>query len=117
MYCYQCQETAGNAGCTVRGVCGKTDETARLQDLLVHVLKGLAIYGEKAKDGGMWEKKYGRFTAQALFATITNANFDNDRLVSLIEEGLKLRNELKERCGGDAGDLHDSALWFSNDVA
>lgn len=118
MFCYQCQETAKNNGCTVQGVCGKKEDTARLQDLLVYVLKGLAIYGEKAKEAGAVDRKYGRFTAQALFTTITNANFDNDRLVSLIREGLKLRDELKKQCGDDAsGALHDSAVWFSDDVA
>jgi len=118
MFCYQCQETAKNTGCTVQGVCGKKEDTAGLQDLLVYVLKGLALYGEKAKEAGTVDRKYGRFTAQALFATITNANFDNDRLISLVREGLKLRDELKKQCGGDgSGALHDSAVWFSDDVA
>ena len=55
---------------------------------------------------------------QALFATITNANFDNDRLTSLIREGLNLQNELKKKCEGDfPEELHDSAVWFSDDVA
>jgi len=48
MFCYQCQETAKNEGCTIRGVCGKTEETANLQDLLIYVLKGISIWGEKA---------------------------------------------------------------------
>ncbi len=118
MFCYQCQETTKNSGCNVKGVCGKTEETAKLQDLLVYVLKGIAIYAEKAKEAGTSDRKYGRFTAQALFATITNVNFDNDRLISLIREGLKLRNELKKKYEGDiSGELHDSAVWFSDDVA
>jgi len=118
MFCYQCQETVKNAGCDIKGVCGKTEETANLHDLLVYVLKGLAIYAEKAKEAGSLDIKYGRFATKALFATITNANFDNDRLISLIQEGLKLRDELKKKCGGDAlVVLHDSAVWFSDDVA
>jgi hydroxylamine reductase len=118
MFCYQCQETAKNAGCDVKGVCGKTEDTARLQDLLVYVLKGLAIYAEKAKAAGTLDSKYGCFTAEALFATITNVNFDNDRLISLIREALKLRNELKKKYGVDiSGTLHDSAVWFSDDAA
>lgn len=118
MFCYQCQETAKNTGCSVKGVCGKTEETANLQDLLVYVLKGLSIYGEKVKETEKSDRKYGLFIAQALFATITNANFDNERLIALIRDGLKLRNDLKKKCEGDiSGKLHDSAVWFSNDVA
>ncbi|MDD5722946.1 MAG: hydroxylamine reductase [Syntrophales bacterium] len=118
MFCYQCQETAKNSGCDVKGVCGKTEETAKFQDLLLYVLKGLAIYAEKAKEAGKSDGEYGLFTAQALFATITNVNFDNNRLVSLIREGLKLRNDLKKNFGGDIpGELHDCAVWFSDDVA
>jgi hydroxylamine reductase len=52
MFCYQCQETAKNVGCDVKGVCGKTEDMAKFQDLLVYVLKGLAIYAEKAKEAG-----------------------------------------------------------------
>ena len=118
MFCYQCQETVKNAGCDIKGVCGKTEETANFHDLLVYVLKGLAIYAEKAKNAGTLDSKYGRFTTRALFATITNANFDNDRLISLIQEGVKLRDELKKKCGVDVpGALHDSAVWLSDDVA
>ncbi|HOO89732.1 MAG TPA: hydroxylamine reductase [Syntrophales bacterium] len=118
MFCYQCQETAKNTGCTIKGVCGKTEETANLQDLLLYVLKGLSIYGEEAKKGGPLDRKYGSFIAQALFATITNVNFDNDRLIALIKEGLKLRNELRKKCESHIPEeMHDSALWFSDDVA
>ncbi len=118
MFCFQCQETARNEGCNVRGVCGKTGETANLQDLLVYVLKGLALYSEKAKAAGTLDRKYGRFTIEALFATITNVNFDNDRIIELIREGLKLRKELQEKFGKDMpADLHDSAIWFSDDIA
>jgi len=49
MFCFQCQETAKNEGCTVRGVCGKSEDTANLQDLLIDTLRGFAIYGEKAR--------------------------------------------------------------------
>jgi hydroxylamine reductase len=115
MFCYQCQETAKNEGCGIRGVCGKTEETANLQDLLIYVLKGLAIYAEKAKAAGTLDSSYGRFTIEALFATVTNVNFDNDRIIELIRETLNLRNELKEKYG--ATDVHDSAVWFSDDVA
>jgi hydroxylamine reductase len=117
MFCYQCQETVKNEGCNIKGVCGKTEEISNLQDLLVYVLKGLSIYAEKAKAAGALDNKYGRFTIEALFATITNVNFENDRIIMLIREALKLRDELKKKYETDMpADLHDSAVWFSDDV-
>lgn len=117
MFCYQCQETTKNVGCSVKGVCGKTEETANLQDLLVYVLKGISIYGTIAKEKGDTDKTPGRFIARALFATITNVNFDNDRLIELIREGITLRDTLKARFAASATeDLHDSALWYSDDA-
>ena len=126
MFCFQCQETAKNTGCTIKGVCGKPEETANLQDLLIYVLKGISIYGEKAKALGIFDKKIGLFIAQALFATITNANWDNQRFISLIKEGLKLREELKakfwtatkEKNGEESAEqLHPSATWYSDDAS
>lgn len=118
MFCYQCQETAKNEGCSIRGVCGKTEETSNLQDLLIYVLKGIAIYSNQAKEIGVSDARYGRFVIEALFATVTNVNFDSDRIIELIREALKLRNELKEKCSVDVPvDLHDSAVWCSDDVA
>ena len=126
MFCFQCQETAKNTGCTVRGVCGKPEDTANLQDLLIEVLRGIAVYGEKAKELGISNKGSGLFVAQALFTTITNANWDNQRFISLIKEGLKVREELKdsflsaykEKNGQEfSEELHDSAVWYSDDEA
>jgi hydroxylamine reductase len=118
MFCFQCQETVKNKGCNIKGVCGKTKETANLQDLLVFVLKGIAIYTEKAKEAGTLDSKYGRFTIEALFATITNVNFDSDRIIELIREALKLRDELKKKYEANMpGASHDAAVWFSDDVA
>ena len=96
MFCYQCQETAGNVGCKIRGVCGKQPETAGLQDLLVYVTKGIAVLAQ-AKAGDI--KAEGRFVFQALFSTITNANFDNARLISLINQGIALRDNLAATLG------------------
>ena len=117
MFCYQCQETVKNEGCTVKGVCGKTEETSNLQDLLIYLLKGIAICAEKAKEKGPLDSKYGRFMMEALFATITNANFDSDRIIGMIREALRLRGELRQACGAalPAG-LHDCAVWDSDDV-
>jgi len=118
MFCYQCQETAKNIGCSVKGVCGKTEATANLQDLLIYVVKGLAIYGTIAHEQGNTDKTPGVFITKALFATITNVNFDNDRLTELIREGLQLRNELRAKYAASVPEnLHDSAVWYSDDVA
>jgi len=126
MYCFQCQETAKNKDCTVKGVCGKTEDTSNLQDLLIYVLRGIAIYSEKARKLGISNKENGLFVAQALFTTITNANWDNDRFIELIKEALKRREALKDRFlaaykekyGKDFDEeLHHSATWFSDDVA
>ncbi len=125
MFCFQCQETAKNTGCTIKGVCGKPEETANLQDLLIYVLRGIAVYGEKAKELGINDKETGLFIAQALFTTITNANWDNDRFIALIKDALKHRDALKdkflaaykEKNGKDFDEnLHHSATWFSDDV-
>ena len=126
MFCFQCQETAKNEGCTVKGMCGKPEETANLQDLLIYALRGVAVYCEKAKELGISDKEDGLFVAQALFATITNANFDNERIIELIKEALNRRETLKEKFlaaykeknGRDFDEaLHHSATWFSDNVA
>ncbi len=126
MFCFQCQETAKNQGCTVKGVCGKPEETANLQDLLIYVLKGISIYGEKAKELDIEDRKTGLFIAEALFATITNVAWDNDRIIGLVKEALKVRDELKskfmaaykEKNGQEFSEqLHDSAVWYSDDEA
>ncbi len=126
MFCYQCQEAAKNTGCTVKGMCGKSEETANLQDLLIYALKGIAVYGENAKELGFSYGDNGLFMAKALFTTITNGNFDNDRLTELIKEALSRKESLKEsfrsaykeKMGRDFNEpLHDSAAWYSDDVA
>ncbi len=126
MFCFQCQETAKNTGCTVKGVCGKPEDTANLQDLLIHVLRGIAVYAEKLTEFDVSDKETGLFAARGLFATITNSNWDNDRFVAMIREGLERRDQLrgkflaayKEKNGRDFDEpLHDSATWSSDDVA
>jgi hydroxylamine reductase len=121
MFCFQCQETARNTGCTVAGVCGKNEETANLQDLLIFVLRGIAVYGEKANESGISLKGPGLFIARSLFATITNANFDDERFIALIREALAVRDGIKDQIvaekGEEAlGELPDAATWTSNDL-
>lgn len=126
MYCFQCQETAKNTGCTVRGVCGKPEDTASLQDLLIFVLKGIAIYAERLKALGIRDRHTGLFVVQCLFATITNANWDNERIMALVREALERRNALKvqflaaykQKHGKPfAESLPDAAIWQPGDAA
>jgi hydroxylamine reductase len=117
MFCFQCQETAKNQGCTVKGVCGKTEETANIQDLLLYTLRGIALWHQKAVELGVEETtRTGRFILGALFATITNANFDEKSILDMLEHALTLREQLRtkvlEKAGTDcAHGLHDAATW------
>ena len=112
MFCFQCQETAKNTGCTVKGVCGKPEETADLQDLLIYLCKGISIYGEKLKEIGTMDKKAARFVCKALFTTITNVAWDDDVIIDRIKEGFKVRDILREKVGSAmSGMLPDCATW------
>jgi hydroxylamine reductase len=102
MFCYQCQETAKGQGCTTRGVCGKTAEISALQDLVIWLLKGLSFYGVEARKRGIVDLQADRLVAEALFATITNVNFDAERFVALAHEIVSLRDGLKARLAGQA---------------
>ncbi len=93
MFCYQCEQTAKGMGCTVRGVCGKDPQVAALQDLLVHALKGLSMYARRARPLGHQDPETDVFTAEALFATLTNVNFDAEDM----QRFLLRAHELKER--------------------
>ena len=94
MFCFQCQETLKNEGCVKNGVCGKKEITAELQDVLVYALKGISLLEEKAAAAGKEDMEVGRFISRALFATVTNVNFDDTKLIALIEEGLALKKDL-----------------------
>ena len=126
MFCFQCQETAKNQGCTVKGMCGKPEETADLQDLLIYVCKGISVYGEKLKELGIVDQKAGRLICKALFMTITNVAWDDNVIIDHIKEALKVREEVKgkflaayrEKYGKEFSDsLPDCATWYSNDDA
>ncbi|GAB6191356.1 hydroxylamine reductase [Desulfocastanea catecholica] len=96
MFCFQCQETAKNTGCTIKGMCGKPEETANLQDLLIFVLRGIAVYGEQLKELGQPDHSNDDFVLQSLFTTITNANWADSRFVSIILDGLVRRDKLRD---------------------
>jgi len=95
MFCFQCQETAKNEGCTVKGVCGKTDEVSNLQDVLVFAAKGVAAYSSQLRNAGKRYDKVDEYLYRSLFISITNANFDGDEIIEAIKEGLNLRKFLK----------------------
>ncbi len=120
MFCFQCQETAKGTGCTIAGVCGKKDNVANMQDLLVFVTKGISFFTTRLRELGIETDGAGKFVVDSLFMTITNANFDFDRFVVRVREGLKLRDELKEKylkAGGSIpADVHESATWTGNTV-
>ena len=107
MFCYQCQETLKNTGCTVNGICGKKGDTAILQDLLIYTVKGISVVAEKA---GKIDKEVSHYVTKALFTTITNVSFDDDSLINIIKQGLSLRDEIKNKYHVES-DLHDSAVW------
>ena len=114
MFCYQCQETAGCKGCTVKGVCGKTEDLAKLQDLLVYIVRGISAVSTKAREVGVIDKNVDNFIVESLFATITNANFDKNVFVSRAKEGLALREALKvkaKNAGADLANLPEAAMW------
>ncbi|MBR9981983.1 MAG: hydroxylamine reductase [Desulfatitalea sp.] len=120
MFCFQCQETAKNTGCTVKGMCGKPEETANLQDLLIYVLKGIAVYGEQLKALGTADRDNDDFILQSLFATITNANWDDARFTHTIEEALTRRDQIRQKFldaykaqkgGAFDGALPEAATW------
>lgn len=115
MFCFQCQETAKGSGCTLKGVCGKTENVANLQDLLIYTLKGIAVYAVQARERYLIRKDVDQFIMESLFSTITNANFDKERFVKRIQAALELREDLKQaliRVGGQIPEnLHDAATW------
>ncbi len=120
MFCYQCQEAAKGIGCTgKRGVCGISAESVGLQDLAVHILKGIAYYGHKGRSLGIINKEADRFIIKTLFETITNANFTQTTFIKRVKEGLNLREQLKEAYIKAGGKLDDTipgcATWYGEE--
>jgi hydroxylamine reductase len=86
MFCYQCEQTAKGTGCTTVGVCGKNEDVQSLQDTLIFGLKGVAAYDYHARQLGSADPEIAEFYSRALFATLTNVNFDPGSLVDLLLE-------------------------------
>ena len=115
MFCYQCQETAHCTGCTSYGVCGKSPELARLQDLLIYVTKGLSqITTALRQEKKGVEPSVNHTITLNLFTTITNANFDNEVFYTRILDTLALKNNLLTKLTNQE-DLSEAALWTSSE--
>lgn len=94
MFCFQCQEAAHGTGCTVRGVCGKEPQTAAYMDLLLYAVRGIAIVNRALREKGAADIQTDRFILDALFCTITNANFDNEAIIARIDKAFEIKNIL-----------------------
>ncbi len=103
MFCFQCEQTARGTGCTKKGVCGKNHETAALQDLLIYAVKGLSSVAHKARGVGFTDQALNHFTGQAVFSTLTNVDFDPERIAALIREAVERREDLKVRLKNACG--------------
>ena len=115
MFCYQCQETAGCKGCTRAGVCGKSADTAKLQDILIYVSKGLSeVTAKLRKEGKTIDKYTDKLIVDNLFTTITNANFDDDAITEKINNTIAERDNLISKLSDKRG-LSDAALWKTTD--
>jgi hydroxylamine reductase len=105
MFCYQCEQTAKSVACTVKGVCGKVDEVAAIQDALIYVSKGLALVAEKAVPQGLVPSDTYPFLAESIFMTLTNVNFDPDALARRIQETAVRRDALRGDLATELPDL------------
>ncbi|AQQ71455.1 Hydroxylamine reductase [Limihaloglobus sulfuriphilus] len=106
MFCYQCEQTAGGHGCTKMGVCGKQPETSDLQDLLIYLSKAISMYAWRAAELGFRKEEIDRYVVEALFTTVTNVNFDSERIVNFIKKGYNILAEaraLYEKAASDQG--------------
>jgi len=122
MFCYQCEQTVKGTGCIKRGVCGKDPETAALQDLLIHAVKGLSAYAHRARELNVKDHEIDVFTIEALFSTLTNVNFDPQRVADLITRAAELRDKARklyedacEKAGNAPETLTGPAAWIPAD--
>ncbi|MFV0418025.1 MAG: hydroxylamine reductase [Dysgonomonas sp.] len=111
MFCFQCQETAKGTGCSLMGVCGKTPEVSNIQDLLLFVTRGLAVYNNVLRKEGKASKVADKFIIDAMFISITNANFDFDAIQEKVKQGLALKSELAGQISNMPSNLPDECTW------
>ncbi len=118
MFCYQCEQAKGGVACTEIGTCGKDDQTAVLQDLLVWAVKGVSMYAHRARELGRRDRAVDVFVVEALFATVTNVDFDPERLEGHLREAAGMRDRARhlyhEACaeaGRQPEELGGPAAW------
>jgi hydroxylamine reductase len=96
MFCRQCEQRAKDTGCTVKGVCGKEENVAVLQDVLTYALVGIGIYGKMARDLQVKDQETDRFVVEGLFTTVTNVNFDPQKIRALVDTSIVVKNKIKK---------------------
>ena len=123
MFCFQCEQTSSGTGCVAQGVCGKDPETAALQDLVVHALKGISMYAHRARQLGSIDAEVDRFVVAAMFTTLTNVNFDVSRFETILQEAgdvkrqaAKLYADACSAAAVPAESLDGPALWEPSDL-
>jgi len=119
MFCNQCEQTLGGTGCTEVGVCGKQPDVAALQDLVMYQLKGNALLAAEGRRFGVVDDEVDAFALDALFATVTNVDFDAEHLAALIRRGAALRDKLRVRVAQAGGRVEssDSSVQFTPPVS
>ncbi len=119
MYCNQCEQTAKGIACTKIGVCGKNEEVADLEDVLIYALCGMSLFANEARQKGIVDEAMDRFTMEAVFSTLTNVDFDPERFVPMINKTVQLREELKGKvaaAGGKTDFDHPAATFTPADT-
>jgi len=114
MFCYQCQEASKGIACKIVGICGKNPEVAAIQDMLIYVAKGISVYADAGFKKGVRSAEVDHFVFDALFTTITNANFDYEAIRKKVIYGLELRDKFAkelENKGISVEVLYESATW------
>lgn len=109
MFCNQCEQTAKGTGCTKIGVCGKTGDVAALQDLLTYAVQGLSVVAVAGRKVGLNDNAVNRFTLEAIFACLTNVDFDPVRFQEWINQTVELRDALKAKVIAAGGSI-DSTI-------
>ncbi len=118
MYCNQCEQTAKGVACTKIGVCGKNEQVADIEDVLIYALCGMSLFANEARQKGIIDEKIDRFTMEAVFSTLTNVDFDPARFVVMINKTVELREVLKEKvaaAGGNTDFSHPAASFSPAD--
>ncbi|HHD56375.1 MAG TPA: hydroxylamine reductase, partial [Desulfobulbaceae bacterium] len=103
MYCNQCEQTAKGIACTTIGVCGKKEDVADIEDLLIYALCGMSLFADEARKKGIVDEDMDRFLMEAVFSTLTNVDFDPERFIPMINKAVQLRDDLKTKVAAAGG--------------